>query len=194
MPTAAPRSTVLLALLAAACASSGRAAASGDAEVVQTTRPVETGGTGSGVPASLLRGVTEDFVRKTTVEAPPEAVWGALTAVYEEFKLPINTRVDAERRLGTAAGRFRERVAGERAARIVSCGTAADGREAADSYELSLDIATTVAAATDGASELRTVVSGFAKPIFTNGEPVRCASTGRLEERIAAAARAKVAK
>ena len=193
MPNASRPAAVLLAWLATACASGGTAAG-GSGEVVQTQRPVETGATGSGVPATLLRGVTEDYVRKTTIEATPEAVWGILPAVYEEFKLPANTLVAAERRIGVQTGRFRERVAGERAARVVSCGTASDGREAADSYELSLDVVTTVAAAPGGGSELRTVVSGFAKPVFTSGEPVRCASTGRLEERLAAAARAKLAK
>ena len=191
MTTSRSRALLVLLLVSSGCASSPKGTTT---DVIQTQRPVETGATGSGVPATLLRGVTEDFVRKTTIEVPPDVVWGVLPAVYEEFKLPVNTMVTAERRIASQQGRFRERVAGERAARIVSCGTSSDGREAADSYELSLDIATTVGAAADGGTELRTVVSGFAKPVFTSGEPVRCASTGRLEERIAAAARTRLAR
>ena len=191
MTTSRPRALLVLLLVSSGCASGPKGTTT---DVIQTQRPVETGATGSGVPATLLRGVTEDFVRKTTIEVPPDVVWGVLPAVYEEFKLPVNTMVTAERRIASQQGRFRERVAGERAARIVSCGTSSDGREAADSYELSLDIATTVGAAADGGSELRTVVSGFAKPVFTSGEPVRWASAGRLEERIAAAARTRLAR
>ena len=192
MTTSRSRALLTVLLVASGCASSPKSATTTD--VIQTQRPVETGATGSGVPATLLRGVTEDFVRKTTIDAPPDAVWGVLPSIYEEFKLPVNTMVSTERRIASQQGRYRERVAGERAARIVSCGTSSDGREAADSYELSLDVATTVAAAADGGTELRTVVSGSAKPVFTSGEPVRCASTGRLEERLATAARAKLVK
>ena len=191
MPTSRPRSVLALTLLASACASSGRS--TGSADVVQTTRPVDTGA--GGVQGMQLRSVTEDFARATTVGATPDAVFGVLPAVYEELKLPVATLVSAERRIASQNARFRERVGGERAARSLSCGTAADGREAADSYELTLDIATIAVASADGAStEVKTVVSGLAKPVFTSGEPVRCASTGRVEERIATAVRAKLAK
>jgi len=191
MPTTAHRPLLALVLLASACASSGRSAPSG--EVVQTQRPLDTGA--SGLQGTALRSVTEDFVRATTVEAAPDAVFGVLPAVYEEFKLPVATLVSAERRIASQNARFRERVGGERAARSLSCGTASDGRDAADSYELTLDIATVAVAAPGGqGTEVKTVVSGLAKPVFTSGEPVRCASTGRLEERIAAAVRAKLAK
>lgn len=191
MPTPAHRPLVALVLLASACASSGRSAGSG--EVVQTQRPVDTGA--SGLQGTALRSVTEDFVRATTVEATPDAVFGALQAVYAELKLPVATLVSNERRIASQNARFRDRVGGERAARSLSCGTAADGREAADSYELTLDIASVAVPAAGGQStEVKTVVSGLAKPVFTSGEPVRCASTGRLEERIAAAVRAKLAK
>ncbi|MGZ8414951.1 MAG: hypothetical protein ACXWZS_14150 [Gemmatirosa sp.] len=186
------RPLLAAALLTAACASSGRRA-TGEAEVVQTQRPIDTGA--AGLQGTALRSVTDDFVRSATVGATPDDVWRVLPAVFDELKLPVATLVTAERRIASQNARFRERVGGERAARVVSCGTAADGREAADSYELTLDIATVATAAADGqGTVVRTVVSGLAKPVFTSGEPVRCASTGRLEERIVMAVRAKLAK
>ncbi len=190
MPTSPHRPLLALALLTAACASGGRSASP---EVVQTTRPVDTGA--GGVQGMQLRSVTEDFARATVVAGTPDAVFAVLPAVYEEFKLPVATLVSGERRIASQNARFRDRVGGERAARSLSCGTAADGRDAADSYELTLDIATVAVATPDGqGTEVKTVVSGLAKPVFTSGEPVRCASTGRLEERIATAVRAKLAK
>lgn len=191
MPTPSSRPLLAIVLLASACASSGGSATPGD--VVQTTRPVDTGA--GGVQGMQLRSVTEDFARATVVEVAPTEVFAVLPAVYDELKLPVSTLVSSERRIASQNARFRDRVGGERAARIVSCGTAADGREAADSYELTLDIATVAAARPDGqGTDVKTVVSGLAKPVFTSGEPVRCASTGRLEARIAAAVRAKLAK
>lgn len=192
MPIPSPRPLLALALLTSACASSGRSTAAAP-EVVQTQRPIDTGA--SGLQGSALRSVTDDFVRASTVAGTPDAVFAVLPAVYEEFKLPVATLVSSERRIASQNARFRERVGGERAARSLSCGTAADGRDAADSYELTLDIATVAVAAPDGqGTQVKTVVSGLAKPVFTSGEPVRCASTGRLEERIATAVRAKLAK
>jgi hypothetical protein len=191
MPRIAPRPLLAVILLTTACASSGRATP--EREVVQTQRPMDTGA--SGLQGTALRSVTEDFVRSTTVGAPADDVWRVLPAVYEELKLPVATLVTAERRIASQNARFRERVGGERAARTVSCGTAADGREAADSYELTLDVSTVATPRPDGqGTEVKTVLSGLAKPVFTSGEAVRCASTGRLEERIAAAVRAKLAK
>lgn len=178
--------------LLAGCASSGRAAA-GPPDVVQTQRPMETSPSGLTGTGASVRSVTEDFVRTAALPATPEQVWAVLPAVYDELKLSANTMVAAERRIGSQGVRFRDRVGGERAARSLSCGTAADGREAADSYELTLDIVTMVVPAEDG-SAVRTILSGLARPVFTSGEPVRCASTGRLEERIAATVRAKLAR
>jgi hypothetical protein len=192
MPRISPRPLLAVVLLTAACASSGRRAAA-DREVIQTQRPMDTGA--SGLQGTALRSVTEDFVRSSTVGAPPDDVWRVLPTVYEELKLPVATLVTAERRIASQNARFRERVGGERAARSVSCGTAADGREAADSYELTLDVATVATPRADGqGTDVKTVVSGLAKPVFTSGDPVRCASTGRLEQRIVAAVQAKLAK
>jgi hypothetical protein len=185
------RSRVLLALLLVSTGCASRPASS-TPDVIQTLRPVDTGA--SGLQGSSLRSVTEDFVRTAAVEATPDEVWRVLPAVYEEFKLPVGTLVTAERRIASANARFRERVAGERAARIVSCGTASDGREAADSYELTLDIVTVATPLEGGRTDVKSVVSGMAKPVFTNGEAVRCASTGRLEERIATAVRTKLGR
>ena len=189
MTTSRSRALLPLLLVSVGCASSPKTTAP---DVIQTRRPMDTGA--SGLQGGSLRSVTEDFVRTAAVEASPDEVWRVLPAVYEELKLPVGTVVTAERRIASANARFRERVAGERAARIVSCGTAADGREAADSYELTLDIATVATPLEGGKTDVKSVVSGMAKPVFTNGEPVRCASTGRLEERIAAAVRVKLGR
>lgn len=153
-------------------------------ERLQTQTPVTPAGMRS------IRTTTEDFTHGATINAPPDKVWGAVADVYGALKIPIDTRVDAERRLGAQAHRFRDRFAGERLSKSVTCGTASDGRDAADSYEVFLDIFTTIVPAQTGTG-VYTTVSGVAKPVFTSGDPVRCASLGRLEERIAQALRVR---
>jgi len=143
--------------------------------------------------ANSARLNTEDAARTTAVDASAAKVWDAVKLAYADLKLPVSTLVDAERRIGFNGQRFRGKLAGERLGKLMECGQAQDGRDAADSYEVILDVETLVAPA-GGGTTLLTAVAGTAKPVFTSGDPVRCVSTGRLEERIASAVRDRAAK
>lgn len=178
---------LLSALAVAACASGGasstRDPSQGDApasDAVQTLRPVGN---------AALRTVTEDIVRTELLAAPPDRAWAAVTEAYADLRLPVTLRLDDQRRIGSHGQRFRGAIGGTRLGLMFSCGSGAGGGDAADSYELMIDLTSTVAPDPDGAgSVVRSLASAFARPVSTSGEPVRCVSTGRLERRVAEAA------
>lgn len=143
--------------------------------------------------AKTARLNTEDAARTVALEVPAAKVWDAVKLAYVDLKLPVSTVVDAERRIGFNGQRFRGKLAGERLGKLMECGQAQDGRDAADSYEVILDVETLAVPAGDGTT-LLTAVTGTARPVFTSGDPVRCVSTGRLEERISDAVRGRIAK
>ncbi len=134
------------------------------------------------------RAVSEDVVRATSAPAAPGRVWEVLPAAYEELKLPVTMRTNEQRQLGSQGRRVRGSIGGTRMSLMFSCGVGATGGDAADSYELTIDVVSqVVAGATPNESLVRTMASGIAKPLMTSGEPVRCVSSGRLEEKVAAA-------
>ena len=180
---------VACAALAAACASKSASGPSPSSEVVgaqQTTR-VTSGVTGQAM--TVARTSAEDYVRPSALAAPIDRAWPAVAAAYDDLKLPVTMRVDARRQIASQGKRFRGSLAGTRLGILFSCGTASSGGDAADSYELTIDAATTVVPGADASqATVQTIVSALAKPVMTSGDPVRCVSTGRLEEKIAQAA------
>lgn len=176
--------------LAAACASSGQGAAAADGSSL--ARPTTRVSGQNGVRMLEVRTVTEDPTRTTDVGAPPDSVWAALTPVYTALKIPFDTYLSTERRLGTAGHRVRGRFAGIQLGRVVNCGTAASGGDNADLYEVLLDVTSTASPGTGGTTALRTSVSGTAQSSTTAGEPINCVTTGALERIIAEAVRARV--
>ena len=179
----------VLVALAGACASSSRQAGPDETPIAsgQSARVVVPG---SGSTTHMeTRAVNEDYLRTTSVAAPADRVWLAVAGAYDDLKLPITTRVDASRQVASQGRRFRGSIGGTRLGILFNCGSSAAGGDLADSYELTVDVASTVAPAADAAqSTVQSVVSALARPVMTSGEPVRCASTGRLEQKIVEAA------
>lgn len=168
-----------------ACAARGSTATQ-DAVQVQEAARVIAPGTPGGVIQT--RAVAEDLVRSNSVPGSPERIFGALPAVYDELKLPLTQRHDAQRQLGAQGRRVRGSIGGTRMSLLFNCGAGVTGGDAADSYELTIDVVSQVLPGeTPSEATLRTMASGIAKPVMTSGEPVRCVSTGRLEEKIAEA-------
>lgn len=183
--------TVLLATSGAAACKSTGTAPPGD-EVVRTQTPVNVYTNASGTVRTQIN--SETAARTTSVPAPVERVWAALPEVYEALKLPLTMRQDAQRTLGAQSVRMRAEFAGQRVSRYVSCGRGLMGGDAADSYEVTLDVVSVAAAAPDGGTTLQSSVGGaVAKPVQTSGDPVQCVTTGRLEERIAQLVAARLA-
>lgn len=150
----------------------------------QTTTSVTTGG-----GANLdIKTYNDDRPSASTVQATPERVWAVLPAVFEELKVPVgtvdpNARVIGNRKLVINNGR----LAGGRASSYLSCGTNALGGPIADSYQVNLSLLTQLVPISGGATQVQTSVDGSATQRGVSSAPVRCGSTGRFEQQIAAA-------
>lgn len=174
------RSLVLLAAILiapTACASSSPSNLP-PSEVVYTGFDSRSGrfgvgtGAGSDRPADLLL-------------MDVKSAWAALPQAYASLGLTPTVVDTASRILGVQGLVIHKPLAGERLSRLLDCGVDVTGPNA-DYYEVRLTVMSGVRAAEDGSSTVTTRVSAYAQ---ANGQSsnVRCGSTGRLEERIAAA-------
>jgi hypothetical protein len=181
------RKTMLGACVAlAACASGGSGVTSAPAAVEQTTRITSDAGTAE------LRTTRSDPTAAFAIAAPPERVFRALSSVYEELGLTVNVLDTQGRRIGVENGRIRRQLGGQRLSRYLECGERLGGR-VAETDDISFTLLTQVTA--DGQnSTLRTLVDATARPIGVSGNPITCATTGNLEERIVALVREAVAR
>ncbi|HEV2129606.1 MAG TPA: hypothetical protein VGR27_00800, partial [Longimicrobiaceae bacterium] len=168
---------LLLAALAAACAPA--ASSPGDRTVGPNAAIIESS-------TSVLVRINNDESGMTrTLDAAPERVWAVLPAVYGELGIPVevsdaNARVIGNRRVTT------RRIGGERINTRVRCGNDGAGPSAMNGYLVQLSILTSLQPAAAEKTVLTTQIGGHATPIEgTSTSRVLCATTGRLEQRIA---------
>lgn len=170
----------------AGCASGGSGVTSAPAAVEQTTRITSDAGTAE------LRTTRSDPTATFAIAAPPERVFRALSTVYQDLGLKVNVLDTQGHRIGIENGRIRRQLGGERLSRYLECGERLGGR-VAETDDITFTLLTQVTA--DGAnSTLRTLVDATARPIGVSGNPITCATTGSLEERIVAMVREAVAR
>jgi len=135
--------------------------------------------------------VADDRVVETPIDATPARVWALLPAVYASLDLPVTTMVGEHRLIGTQGARAPRRLGGEALSRAVSCGSGAFGQENADVYEVTLLTLSDVRPR-EGGALLRTLVRGSARTPGTSDHAVRCASRGRIEQRVQELVRARL--
>jgi hypothetical protein len=146
--------------------------------------------------------------RVVDLRVAPDTLWPRVLAAYERLGLPLGEVDVAARTLGTSSVRAVGRLGSVPLGEYIDCGAAPLGTRAADSYIVYLrvtselrpqgaaaaPVATSAPAATPAATPaagagavttLRTLVSASAKANATQGDPVDCISTGRLETRLA---------
>lgn len=123
--------------------------------------------------------------RRIEVEASPDTAWAALPLVYEELGIAGRVLDTGSRTFG--ARRFRTRqIGGRRTEEYVRCASQSMGPSAVAGYRLELSVVSRVERSPGGQGAVSTYVTGSASAIDgTSTSPVRCVTTGRLEERIA---------
>lgn len=123
--------------------------------------------------------------RRIEVGVSPEKAWDALPFVYEELGIAGQALDSGGSTFG--ARRFRTRqIGGRRTDEYVRCASQNMGPSAVAGYRLELSVVSRVERSPGGQSAVSTHVTGSASAIDgTSTSPVRCVSTGRLEERIA---------
>jgi hypothetical protein len=185
-PVLARRAPLCALLVVAGCA------AAPAASTVDGTRPrreiVPVG------DQTVLIEPTAASTRRDALAIPAGRVYALLPLAYEAAGLPLST-LDSDRRLIGAGGvRAHGRLGGTWLSRYVDCGTAPNGIPNADSWAVTLDVATRVDS-TAAASELSTTVRATGRPTSTStSNPVNCVSRGALERRIAELVREQAAK
>jgi hypothetical protein len=146
--------------------------------------------------ADMIVSVNNDPVAAPqTLAGAPDRVWPALQAAYGELGLPVGAADGAAHALASGRVAVNRRFNGEPASAFLDCGRTMSGEPAADAYRVVLTVRSVLAPARGGgATELRTSVDASARnPEGTSASPVRCASTGRLEGRIADRVRLRLA-
>jgi len=153
-------------------------------------------GAGTGSPSGPTRilptvGATEIQIAEDgpivrVVASSPEQVWNALPTVYQSVGITGATADPAARVYGNRRLLARGRLGGQQLSRYLNCGRTSAGYPAADVYRIQLSVTTLVRPAASGRSEVQTEVTASGKSTEgTSTDPVRCASTGALEARIA---------
>jgi hypothetical protein len=185
-PVSTMRNAVLL-LAATALAACGSTTSSGPSTGAGPTTTSVSTGNNANVEFTLH---PDNRPSSSTVQAPPERVWAVLPTVYEGLNIPVgtidpNARLIGNRRVQVRSGR----VATGRATTYLNCGNTGLGAPIADSYEVHMSVLTQLVPSDGGTTQVQTSVEGNATQRGVSGAPVRCASSGRLEEQIAAAIR-----
>lgn len=172
------RSSALLLLLPF-----GLAACAGGAATGTRTEPTRVLTTSARGDAEIVLG-SELIVESTAVPAPPDRAFEALLRAYEELNIPLTLLEPEGRALANEGWRPPRRLADRRLSDLVDCGTSNLGVALADQYRVTLSIRSSVVPAGDE-SAVHTVIEGWARnPDGASRDPVRCASTGLLEEEI----------
>jgi hypothetical protein len=180
------RGIALLSLMTlAACASGSGSTSAGRPE---TMRVVGGGGLTTGgfnMNASSTASVTK-------VAFPLDVAWRALPSVYDSLKIPPTVLDPKTHRFGNEGLKIRQKLAGVSLSKYIDCGDAQIG-PSADSYDIFLNVTTTLAASGAGETEVSTMVEAAAKPLIGQ-DYTRCTTKGLLENTISAILSAKLAK
>ena len=139
-----------------------------------------------------IRTTRSDPTAAFAIAAPPDRVWRALSVVYEDLKLQVNTLDTQQRRIGVENARIRRQLGGTRLSKYLSCGERM-GNPVAETDEITLTLFTQVVPSGTGQSTLHTRVEATAKAMGVSGAPINCATTGELEQRIVEMVRTRVA-
>ncbi len=181
-PASRLRAALLLVAPLAACASGSvnpGAVSDPTANVPMTTRIEGPGGTAEVRTVSNTIPTTEIGLLAT-----PAKAFAALPAVFESLGIPFNTVLTDAGTFGARDMRMPRRLGKVAMSRYVDCGTNATGSGNADVYAVTMTVLARVTPASGGGSTVATQLVATARPITVSGSPLRCSSTGRLEQAI----------
>lgn len=128
-------------------------------------------------------------VRSDAFDASADRVWLAITSVYTDLGLPLNSVNEQDRVAGTVRARVRA-VGGRNIAEFFNCGGAFGN--AASRYNVYVTTSTQATPTGTNSAAVRTVVTALAKS-NTQDIEVTCNTTNELEALIAESIRARLA-
>lgn len=168
------------ALIFLSCSALGCASSPGLGGRTETTESVH--GATTGVFAKLSTIVEADPV-VTPLAASPEGAWAQVAPAYTEIGIPLTIVAGDSRLAGNQGWTLRRAVGGVALRNYLRCGDDGTGPNA-DTYQISMNVATQIQKEADGTSSAATVMDATASPMSIGSNILRCSSTGELEKRI----------
>lgn len=169
-----PASLLTLAVLAAACASTGGSGTS-SRPVTQTVRIDGAG--------SLNIANSTATAAVATLPFSVEQAWSALPAVYDSLSIPVTHADAAGHVLANEGLKVRARLGKTALSRYLDCGNTQMG-PSADNYEITLAIATQLKPSGSASTTVETTLEATAKSIQFAQSATKCSSKGVLEPRV----------
>lgn len=183
----APRASVLLALTALSACAAGKTPDVAPAPVTGRALGSAGGRRGFGLEVTKRADGVE-----ATYTASVSAVFTALEAAFTATEIPLTLRDPARGSIGNEGYKFRRKLADLPSRRLFDCG-GTSGMPNAETYTITMSVLSNVSDAGGGTVKLVTVVQASAENPNYPGSGVACASTGVLEDRLAAAVRNRLA-
>jgi len=115
--------------------------------------------------------------------ASADSAWKQVPAAYADLAIPITILVNEAMLAGNQGFTARREIAGVPMRKYFMCGEASGGPNA-DTYMISMNIATQIQKEADGTSKAATVLDATATSMVSGTNAVHCGSTGALEERV----------
>jgi len=132
----------------------------------------------------VLRRSTSDEMSRATFSAPVDKVWSALVLSYSDLGIEPSVADQASGRYGNGNFIAPRRMATRPLSEFFNCGSGLTGAYI-DSGRLTANVVTTIQAAPDGTTIATTHATGtLRRNEGTSTDPIVCASTGGLEERL----------
>ena len=164
------------------CACASGAKSSDSSPLLQTGTQFTRLETSSGI-------IQIDWQHERTYDETPllvdvDKAWAAVPAVYSELGIQPGVIDSKQHVYGNPGAKYRRELGHKRMSAYFDCGAEA-GIANADSYDMLVRVLTQVVPTDGGLSKIRTQAEATAHANAVSGSPVRCSSTGALEERIA---------
>lgn len=162
----------IAALLAIACVTASNSGPENQRVLVTDTSPVRTTTDPSGIEA--------------VVQAPLDRVWHALFDTYGELGVDVRSINQPIGEIGNRDFTISGKLAGKLASTWFSCGLDPNLGPQANMYRIRASLLSTVRAEGAGATRIESRLAGTTRRTGVNAEPIYCATTGALENRIVA--------
>lgn len=133
-----------------------------------------------------LRATADGFI-DATLTAPAATLFDVLTNAYEDVGLKSKELDPPRMQTSTGTYRAQYRIGKGRMSTFLDCGLDPMGLKQADSFAISMRVTTQVVPESADRATVRTLVQATGRPASNSGIENHCASTGKLEERIAEA-------
>ena len=119
----------------------------------------------------------------TPLAASAAGAWAQVPAAYADLGIPLTFSQSDNMMAGNQGLNLRRQVGGVGMRNYLLCGDNGSGPNA-DSYLISMNIATQVQKVDDGTSKVATVLDATATSMTNGTNPIHCSSTGELEKRL----------